>query len=43
MLVATPGRLVDLIERARVSLSAVKYFILDEAGIFFFLLFILTA
>jgi superfamily II DNA/RNA helicase len=31
MLVATPGRLSDLIERARVSLSAVRYLALDEA------------
>jgi len=31
ILVATPGRLVDLIERARVSLKLVRYLILDEA------------
>ncbi|XP_058113079.1 DEAD-box ATP-dependent RNA helicase 37-like [Magnolia sinica] len=31
ILVATPGRLVDLVERARVSLQAVKYLALDEA------------
>lgn len=31
VLVATPGRLVDLIERGRVSLSCVKFLILDEA------------
>ncbi|KAJ3120002.1 DEAD-box ATP-dependent RNA helicase [Nowakowskiella sp. JEL0407] len=31
LLVATPGRLVDLIERARVSLSSVRYLVLDEA------------
>jgi ATP-dependent RNA helicase DDX3X len=31
LLVATPGRLVDLIERARVSLSKIKYLVLDEA------------
>ncbi|KAG2186043.1 hypothetical protein INT43_002481 [Umbelopsis isabellina] len=31
LLVATPGRLVDLIERARISLSQIKYLVLDEA------------
>ncbi|ONK81030.1 uncharacterized protein A4U43_C01F24490 [Asparagus officinalis] len=31
ILVATPGRLVDLIERARVSLRNIKYLALDEA------------
>ncbi|KAL8419142.1 hypothetical protein RB594_002372 [Gaeumannomyces avenae] len=31
LLVATPGRLVDLIERGRVSLCNIKYLILDEA------------
>ncbi|KAI3879290.1 hypothetical protein MKX03_024265 [Papaver bracteatum] len=31
ILVATPGRLVDLIERARVSLSMISYLALDEA------------
>jgi ATP-dependent RNA helicase DDX3X len=31
ILVATPGRLSDLIERARVSLSRVNYLALDEA------------
>ncbi|MBA0771375.1 hypothetical protein Gotri_019844 [Gossypium trilobum] len=31
ILVATPGRLVDLLERARVSLQAVRYLALDEA------------
>jgi ATP-dependent RNA helicase DDX3X len=31
VLVATPGRLVDLIERARVSLAKVRFLILDEA------------
>jgi len=31
ILVATPGRLVDIIERARVSLSQIRYLVLDEA------------
>ncbi|KAJ9140961.1 hypothetical protein P3X46_031550 [Hevea brasiliensis] len=31
ILVATPGRLVDMIERARVSLGMIKYLALDEA------------
>lgn len=31
ILVATPGRLVDIMERARVSLSQIKYLVLDEA------------
>lgn len=31
ILVATPGRLVDLLERARVSLQLIKYLALDEA------------
>ncbi|KAG0276557.1 DEAD-box ATP-dependent RNA helicase [Linnemannia exigua] len=31
MLTATPGRLVDLIERGRVSLANVRYLVLDEA------------
>jgi ATP-dependent RNA helicase DDX3X len=31
ILVATPGRLVDMIERERVSLKKIKYLALDEA------------
>ena len=31
LLVATPGRLVDLIERGRISLQSIKYLVLDEA------------
>ncbi|ORX90322.1 DEAD-domain-containing protein [Basidiobolus meristosporus CBS 931.73] len=31
LLTATPGRLVDLIERGRVSLSKIKFLVLDEA------------
>ncbi|KAK0728157.1 P-loop containing nucleoside triphosphate hydrolase protein [Lasiosphaeria miniovina] len=31
LLVATPGRLVDLIERGRISLSSIRYLVLDEA------------
>ncbi|KAF2289545.1 hypothetical protein GH714_037072 [Hevea brasiliensis] len=31
VLVATPGRLVDLLERARVSLQMIRYLALDEA------------
>ena len=31
MLVATPGRLVDMIERGRISLECVRHLILDEA------------
>ena len=31
LLVATPGRLVDLLERGRISLMNIKYLVLDEA------------
>lgn len=31
ILVATPGRLVDMIERERISLKRIKYLALDEA------------
>lgn len=31
ILVATPGRLIDLMHRGKVSLSAIKYLVLDEA------------
>lgn len=31
LLVATPGRLKDLLERGRVSLASIKYLVLDEA------------
>ncbi|KQK17778.1 DEAD-box ATP-dependent RNA helicase 52A isoform X2 [Brachypodium distachyon] len=31
VLVATPGRLVDMVERAKVSLEAIKYLVMDEA------------
>ncbi|KAK2752333.1 DEAD-box ATP-dependent RNA helicase [Onygenales sp. PD_40] len=31
LLVATPGRLVDMMERGRISLANIKYLVLDEA------------
>lgn len=31
IIVATPGRLIDLMERKTVNISAIKYFVLDEA------------
>ena len=31
LLSATPGRLVDLIERGRISLANIRYLVLDEA------------
>ncbi|CAD6336394.1 unnamed protein product [Miscanthus lutarioriparius] len=31
LLVATPGRLVDMVERSRISLEAIKYLVMDEA------------
>jgi ATP-dependent RNA helicase DDX3X len=34
LVVATPGRLVDMIERGRISLSAVKYAALSPRAIF---------
>jgi ATP-dependent RNA helicase DDX3X len=31
IITATPGRLVDLIERGRISLAGIRYLVLDEA------------
>ncbi len=31
LLVATPGRLIDLLTKGKVSLSMIQYFVLDEA------------
>ncbi|KAG0515005.1 hypothetical protein BDA96_10G241500 [Sorghum bicolor] len=31
LLVATPGRLVDMVERSRISLEGIKYLVMDEA------------
>ena len=31
LLVATPGRLVDMIDRGRITLSGIRYLVLDEA------------
>jgi ATP-dependent RNA helicase DDX3X len=36
LLVATPGRLVDLIERGRLAMDNVRFLVLDEAGEFSF-------
>ena len=32
LLVATPGRLIDMIDRGVISLECIKYLVLDEAG-----------
>jgi superfamily II DNA/RNA helicase len=41
ILIATPGRLLDMLQREKVSLSQIKYLCLDEAGktaVFFYVL-----
>ena len=35
ILIATPGRLIDMVSRQKVSLSHINYLCLDEAGMNF--------